>query len=281
MKSNDIYSYLDVKTDRFRCIFFDLDGTLLTSDKQISRRTIAYLKHLHETYDFRFGIASGRNITSILPLVDHYQLDCVFDVIVANNGADIVSLKERKVDRCGKIEKAKVMEVIQRFIDRPEIIVFFHDRNKLYSTGINRVIRNIQKANHEDQIIDLHSCHSFQSPSRIALFASDEEMMEEIKNVSFEQLKGYHSEPQIYEYVRSDISKSNGIFRYVSRFGKSLHDVMAFGDGNNDVEMLSECRFGICMKNGTSMAGNAADFITPCSNDEDGITAFLQTYIKE
>lgn len=281
MKLNGISNYLDVRIDRFRAIFFDLDGTLLDSKKEISYSCIHYLNQLKQKYNFHFGIASGRNISSIMPIVIKYQLQNLFDVIVANNGADLVLLNEGVNIELSRISKCKVEEILDKFASLEGITVYFHNSSYLFSTKINKTILDIKKNNYEKSILDPRLEKSYQSPARIVLQADNERYLSNVMKISVNDLKGYHSEPLIYEFVNPEVSKSNGILNYVKRYQKSLDDVLVFGDGDNDVEMLEECKFGIAMKNGVDSAIYAANEVTEFTNDQDGIIKFLKKYIQE
>ena len=56
-------------------------------------------------------------------------------------------------------------------------------------------------------------------------------------------------------------------------------DVIAFGDGLNDVDMLEKCGVGVAMKNALPDVKKKADFITDKNNWEDGIIEFLGKYL--
>ena len=55
---------------------------------------------------------------------------------------------------------------------------------------------------------------------------------------------------------------------------------MAFGDMSNDNPMLEAAGIGVAMANGAEDTKQCADFITECSNNEDGFAKFLQSYLK-
>ena len=57
---------------------------------------------------------------------------------------------------------------------------------------------------------------------------------------------------------------------------------MAFGDGENDIEMIKQADIGIAMKNGCDKVKEIADHITD-SVDEDGIYTYLvkEKLVKE
>lgn len=281
MRSKDILNYLDVKTNKVKILFFDLDGTLLDSNKQISEKCIKYLYHLKNNYNFRLGIASGRHIPSILNILNQYGIYNLFNAIIANNGADIVLNDNNTTKKLGCITKNTVKELINVFCTWENVTVFFHDENKLYSTKIDNRILDIKYKNSEESILNPAIDFNYHNPSRISLMVEDIEIIEKIKNISFKNLKGYHSEPLIYEYVYPTVSKSNGIKYYIDLYDWDMQDVMVFGDGNNDVEMLEDCGFGICMKNGEGTAALVANEVTEYTNDEDGIVKFLEKYIKE
>ncbi len=281
MKLNDISSYLDVKNDRYRAIFFDLDGTLLNSKKEITDICIRYLYHLKIKYDFHFGIASGRNISSIIPIIVKYQLQDLFDVVVANNGADLFLLNEGLTVEVSKICGEKVKEILEKFSSVKGVTVFFHNPKYLFSTKITDEIIDIQKKNYEKEILNPCIYKNYELPSRVVLQADNLKILQKIKNTKISDLKRYHSEPLIYEYVSPDVSKSNGILKYLERYKKNLDDVLVFGDGDNDIEMLKDCKYGIAMKNGTNAALQIADEVTEYTNDQEGIVRFFKKYIKE
>ena len=66
--------------------------------------------------------------------------------------------------------------------------------------------------------------------------------------------------------------------------GKMLLDIkkeniVACGDGFNDLSMIKYAHVGVCMANGCNECKEAADFIAP-SNDEDGICAVVEKYFE-
>lgn len=64
------------------------------------------------------------------------------------------------------------------------------------------------------------------------------------------------------EIVRDDVSKAGAIGQLARRLGIGMGEIMAFGDYDNDVEMLSACGLGIAMENGSPAALRAARLVT-------------------
>lgn len=76
--------------------------------------------------------------------------------------------------------------------------------------------------------------------------------------------------------LRANGSKACGIARTVAELSIDMKDVMAFGDGPNDVEMLQVVGFGIAMNDGDTTAKAVAGYACP-SVDEDGVFQRLKT----
>ena len=53
---------------------------------------------------------------------------------------------------------------------------------------------------------------------------------------------------------------------------------MAFGDNDNDLEMLRAAGVAVAMKNATERVQKEADYVTDKTNNEDGIMHFLQEH---
>lgn len=78
----------------------------------------------------------------------------------------------------------------------------------------------------------------------------------------------------VLEVVPAGSSKGNGVAKAIEMLGFIPDEVMAFGDGDNDVEMLAMMGVGVAMGNGTPAAKAAADYVT-LTNDDDGIVDAL------
>lgn len=65
-------------------------------------------------------------------------------------------------------------------------------------------------------------------------------------------------------------SKWSGIERFIAHVGGSLDDVIVFGDGPNDVEMIARAKIGVAVGVCSDEARNAADYVCP-DIDEGGI----------
>ncbi len=82
--------------------------------------------------------------------------------------------------------------------------------------------------------------------------------------------------PHIVNVLHEDVSKSIAVKKVLQYFDIDSSEALAFGDGDNDIDMLAMVGYGISMGNGSNKLKNIADFITKKSN-EDGIEFALKS----
>ena len=66
----------------------------------------------------------------------------------------------------------------------------------------------------------------------------------------------------------------------IERYGIRREEVMAFGDGGNDIEMIEYAGIGVAMGNAVPQVKSAADYIT-ADNDHDGVGLAVEKFILE
>ena len=79
------------------------------------------------------------------------------------------------------------------------------------------------------------------------------------------------------ELTPKGISKGTGIRELIELIGGSMEDTYAFGDSDNDIEMLKACAVGTAMGNASDMVKQAADYVT-ADIEEDGIYLALKHF---
>ena len=73
----------------------------------------------------------------------------------------------------------------------------------------------------------------------------------------------------------ADGGKEQGIMHLLERYGLKREEIVAFGDAENDIEMLQYAGIGVAMGNATEAAKAAADYVT-ADIDDDGIWKALK-----
>ena len=78
--------------------------------------------------------------------------------------------------------------------------------------------------------------------------------------------------------ISPGIHKAKAIEHLSRYFGIKQENILAFGDEDNDMEMIEYAGHGVAMKNGIEELKNIANAITPFTNDENGLAKYLQEY---
>ena len=87
------------------------------------------------------------------------------------------------------------------------------------------------------------------------------------------------SRPMYVEVAPEGVNKGSSLLKLAQRLGVAREEVMAFGDGQNDVNMIAAAGTGVCMANGCPQALAAAGRVAP-RNTEDGVAQVIEEYLE-
>ena len=93
------------------------------------------------------------------------------------------------------------------------------------------------------------------------------------------QISVYRSEPYFLELVPLGIDKARTLTVLLEKLDMKREDMVAVGDGYNDLSMIKFAGLGVAMANAQEPVKKAADYIT-LSNDEDGVAAVVERYFS-
>ncbi len=273
-----------------KAVFFDIDGTLVNDRKSVLKSTKEAIK-IVKGQGVLVGVATGRGPFFVKDLMDDLDLDFA----VTYNGQYIFN-KER-VLFASPIDKRSLRQVIAYAKEnRKEIAMGTRQDvigSRIMSFGLSplsqlvsrfvpkfltRTVshsfnRMVSKAlpQKEDDLLDLINQPIYQ----VLMLMTPEESNQAASE--FEYLKFTRSNPFAADIINQGNSKLEGIRRVGKEYGFDLNQVMAFGDSDNDLEMLAGVGMSVAMGNGSSSVKEVAKHITT-SNQEDGIHKALEHF---
>lgn len=263
-----------------KMLVFDLDGTLLSSDGMISLKTRDYLmKKRREGH--RIVIATGRVKNSAITVTHGGE---IVDIFINDTGALIYDnnlKKELFVRHLSKEFAEYILDLYDpnniRFID-----VCDHDYiYKLTETpGDNPVIINVRK---KSEIIDyigdiIHIGIDFYDNTKVIDTYND--LKKRFNNLSIILMQDSFADRKWIEIMPPECNKPNAIKMVAEYYNVKNEDIICFGDGLNDIDMLRCCGVGVAMANALEEVKEVADLVTDKPNTEDGIIDFLENYLK-
>lgn len=247
-------------------IALDLDGTLLRCDFSISPRTLQTLKNC-AARGMKVIIATARpprTITAMLPQ------DFPEGPWICYSGAEIYVRGERIMQNALAPARAKeIIKVIESYAPETTISIEMDDRlyinRPLDGPWMHTVVADLTA------VIDRPVAKVLFDTSNVNDSASlRAQMPGDCKIIAFND-----GPIHLAEIVAKEVSKVGALKLLAARAGRTMKEVIAFGDGDGDIEMLAQSGLGVAMANASEAVKAAADWIT-ASNDEDGVAVALE-----
>lgn len=282
------YKLMDMKDKLF---ISDLDGTLLDNDARLSGYALDNLNRLIES-GLNFTIATARSIISVREILTGLKLKLP---IIEINGALISDFSTGKHHTINSIEIDTIERLYQRISGlgcEPFISSYDGSRDNLYYSKVaNEGMRWFLGDDTEDHATRVryvgNICDAFCEQVVCVTIIDKEEVMCEVHdiiNAEFEGLFQSHffQNPYCRDWhwvtVHDKRScKSVAVGELAAQLGYDLNDVVVFGDGINDVEMMklnTEGVLSICTGNAVDEVKNYADKVI-ADNTDDGVVNFL------
>ena len=273
---------------KFRAICTDIDGTLLNQDRQLSQRTIATIKSLDKTVPVI--LASSRMPSAMRHL--QQELGILQQPLICFNGGYVIHFEENKTDtiQLDSVQiPAPVCQTIHDFIKDTAIHLSLYEQDNWYAPAF-------------DYWADREACNTKVSPKITALKPiletwhqsgtgahkvmcmgpADEvdALHQELTKNFADQVHAYRSKDTYLEIAPRAISKATALELLLKqRFDIGMHEVMAFGDNYNDIDMLQAVGMGIAVGNARDEAKAVANEIT-LNSIEDGVAIAIEKYWK-
>ena len=264
-------------------IALDLDGTLLQDWQTLNEETSEYIKELKKD-GHQFVIATGRPFRSSEKYYNILELDTP---IVNYNGGLVTSKKDPKFRNYSYT------------LDLKCVLNIFEDNKQYIYNAFGEIGDDIYLLHDTEEIRPL--IHFFNGAR---LFVGDFKDTLPSNTNGFIIIANKGEGHFIEEYIKENfagklLSRNWGneyryiieIFtpetnkgtalKYVSEYlGYEPEEIIAFGDGHNDIEMLEFAGLGVAMKNANKDLLKVADVVLEHTNVENGIMKFLKEYLK-
>jgi HAD superfamily hydrolase (TIGR01484 family) len=118
-------------------------------------------------------------------------------------------------------------------------------------------------------------------PTKLVVI-DDPEVLDELKQRMLERFAGrlYISKslPYFLEFAAPEVTKAAGLDFLAKQLGFSRERTVAFGDGENDIELVDWAGYGVAVENADARVKEIADFICP-SVEEEGVAQVLEAYL--
>ncbi len=247
----------------------DLDGTVFRNDGTVSRRTINILNQW-KNMGREIVIATGRPPRFVLGKISE-QFHCEY--YICYNGAEIYH--NRQLIHQNLIPGESVRNILKWLrLTYPGSIVSVEAENQLFSNY------SLAKFDFkmEYRIVDFQST-KFEHAAKILVDLSNIPDISDIERNLPGDCRLLVTGSSVAEIFLRNISKLTGAQLVLNSIGLELKDTIAFGDDNNDLELISGCGIGVAMGNASAIVKQAADLVTK-TNQDDGVAVVLEEILN-
>ena len=267
-----------------KLIAVDLDGTLLTTTKQILPETERILKQAN-SQGIKIVLASGRPLSGVkefnqqLGLEGKNQYDIVFNgAVIQDLAGNILMNEEMNYRDFTNMRKLQRLAHVNLHFETPECY-WTCDRN----IGVN-LSRNATFTNNVLKVRKAEEITQDFAFNKVGLSVLDDErevdkLWNNIPQWAFAKYDIVRSFSSIVEINIKDASKGNAVLQLAERLKIKPSQVMVFGDQGNDVSMFTNPDFmKIAMGNAIEEIKDYANYVTE-DNDHDGIAKAIKKFV--
>lgn len=252
-------------------VFFDIDDTLYVKNKNyIPESSISAIQKLKQSGIIP-AIATGRSRCEFPSQVDTLIQQENIELIVSTNGQCVEY--QGKIIEKHNMAQDKLAALVELFEQR-NIDYAFVAHEKVKVSNITPTLREALDPITTNYSIDKDYYRHHRVQQLLGFYDSSYDVLWDSYSNLLEGLKIIRWHKNAVDILNAESSKARGISCAVNLLGYSMDNVMAFGDGLNDLEMLSEVAIGVAMGNSHPQLKALAKYITE-HIEEDGIYKFL------
>lgn len=263
----------------FKAVAVDMDGTFLTEKKTFDHQLFGKILKKLQANNIPFISATGNQLIRSHEYFQEFT-----------EGIDYVSENGAILEADGKVIKRTALDydIAQKLLhfiqtEYPEAIIMVSAEHHCY------ILKSMDKATKDDIRIYYRKVEEIDKftdidPSdailKVCLTADDElaTIIQDRFNEKYgDYVRGTSSGNMTIDLVHKGINKAKGVADMLKYYGIEQKDLIAFGDGENDIEMLQFAGIGVAMGNAEPEVKAVADYVTT-DIDDDGILNALKHF---
>lgn len=250
-----------------KAVFFDIDGTLFSHKTfEVPKSTLRALKKLKEQGIFLFT-ATGRHLIMIEQLLGDR---IPFDGYVSLTG-QICLDGEKRIIYKNPIHQEDAEKIAAFFQSKKRPLTLIEENRRYINIENKRETASSPDAGLFPPVEEYQGGALYQAAGRFSRQEA-EALLPHLTHCRFTQW-----DTDAIDIIPADGGKMIGIQKLSEYYHLTPDSIMAFGDGDNDVDMLEFAHIGVAMGNASPKAKAAADYVT-ADIDEDGIARALQHF---
>lgn len=267
---------------KYKLLALDLDGTIRNRKNVISDRVKQAIIDIQKQ-GVKVAIASGRPVFGMRETARDLCLEQYGGYIMAHNGAIIVECNTDKVVRRELLPMGQITDYC-RFAKENGCNMMTYDDSYLVTSDIEdeyivheafvngmELKATVDFSEYNDMPIS--KCMIAGHPDSIL------KMEKACQGMFGPKVDNYRSEPFYLEVIPKGVHKGSSLANLAEILGIKQEEVVACGDGYNDLTMIEYAGLGVAMANAQEAVKDVANYVTK-SCDEDGVAYVVEKFMK-
>ena len=270
-----------------KIIATDMDGTLLDPQGQLDLPRLEKILDQLDQRGVRFVIATGNEVHRMRQLLGHLAERVV---LVVANGARI--FEHNKLLQAQTWDDAMVDRVLGHFKGREcqdQFVVTgmnggFVKKGTIF-TELDKFMtpEMIEKLYQRMHFVDEFDSSLFGGVLKMSMVVGEERsdaVLQEINDLFDGQIRAVSSGYGCIDILQTGIHKAWGLEELLKRWGLKSEQIMAFGDSENDIEMLELAGISYAMENAEESVKEVATGVAP-ANSQAGVYQVLENWLEK
>lgn len=265
----------------FKAVAVDMDGTFLTDKKTFDHQLFGKILNKLHANNIPFISATGNQLIRSHEYFEEFT-----------KGIDYVSENGAILEADGKVIKKTALDydIAQKLLnfiqtEYPEAIIMVSAEHHCYVLkSMDKAVKDdiriyYRKVKEIDKFTDIDPSDSI---LKVCLTADDElaTVIQDRFNEKYgDYVRGTSSGNMTIDLVHKGINKAKGVADMLKYYNIDQKDLIAFGDGENDIGMLEACGYSYAMENANAKTKAVSKYEAP-SNNENGVLKVLAKYLE-
>lgn len=271
---------------KIKLVVADVDQTLRSDPRVFPELNRKAINDLHKN-GYLFGMASGRGTKQILSLNEDFGFDFDIDLAIGVNGSAMYDGLTKQEHKYLLLNHDCVKDIIKVLRENSIDFYMYINDETVFSSASSEYYQQHYVAAGRPAKIAVSDDEFLQGDVYKALIQvntlEEKKQMEELFAPLLEKRKGQFkllmTTKECMEFVHYDTSKAFALKKFCDTHDIAYDEVAAFGDADNDNEMIEMSGMGVCLKNGGDSTKKIAKYVTDLPAGEGGFGDFVYKHI--
>ncbi|MGT2771566.1 Cof-type HAD-IIB family hydrolase [Streptococcus marimammalium] len=267
-----------------KLIAIDLDGTLLTDDHKIPKENIEAIQNAVQR-GIKIVISTGRPLSGVKPIFEQLGLS-EKEFVIINNGSSTYETSQWDLIDYFNLSDEEIRFLYHLVENEKDIQLTVFDEDAHYFVLAEKALPVVMfDANIvfvKPTSITLEQLLNRQKINFQGMYLAEPTILDDFQKehqaILSSRFSTVRSQSYIFETLPQGATKASALTKLIKVLNISKEEVMAIGDGNNDIEMLEMAGISVAMGNAQETVKKVAKYQTD-TNNNNGLSKAIERHV--